>query len=58
MKTKTVKMTYRFKISYSSIDQLKSFIKDLEKAPIRSSYGFTEGGPYGCEQVGKGKLQQ
>ena len=58
MKTKTVRVTYQFKISYSHIDQLKSLIKDLEEAPIPSQYGFDKDGLHGCEQIGRGKLQK
>ena len=58
MKTKTVSVIYRFKISYSHIDQLKSFIKDLEEAPIHGSYGLDKDGRYECEIIGKGKLQK
>ncbi|KKM04157.1 hypothetical protein LCGC14_1767090 [marine sediment metagenome] len=56
MKTKIIKVTYRFKVSYSHIDHLKSFINDLKRAPIHEQGGVDKEGLYSCERVGIGKL--
>ena len=61
-KTKTVNVTYSFRVRYEHEDHLKSILKDLERAPIFEMGGAgmigNESYGYSCKLVGKGVVQE
>lgn len=61
MKTKTVKVTYKFKIGYDHESHLKQITKDLMDDPIFEMRGAGVVGnkaySYSCKRVGKGKVE-